>query len=107
MTKPPRSKNQNNIMNTPEDIDDKKKFLSYFSNKMKNKGEEVNSRNAGQGYNANSAYADKPYGKQEFLGADALGVPSSKYYQTNTQGSNRMEINNYKIPNNYNSSGRP
>lgn len=69
MTKPPRSKNQSNTVitndadpfNSNGGIDDKKKFLSYFSNKMKGKnGEEVNSRNGASGnfFNANSAYAD-------------------------------------------------
>ena len=82
-------------------IDDKKKFLSYFSNKMKNKnGEEANSRNGATGTYANSAYADKPF-KQEYLGAEALAPNSNPYnYKTNaTVGSNRrVEINNYKIP---------
>lgn len=104
MTKPPRSKYPNNSMLTPEEmnggIDDKKKFLSYFSNKMKNKnGEESNSRNGASGNYANSAYVDKGHGKQEYLGADAL-TPSNPYqYRTNANlGSNRVELNNYKIP---------
>lgn len=83
-------------------LDDKKKFLSYFSNKMKNKNGEVeNSRNGATGTYANSAYADKPYPKQEYLGAEALAPSSTAYnYKTNaTVGSNRrVEINNYKIP---------
>ena len=117
MSKPPRSKNQSNTMVMQEEngafdsvgsIDDKKKFLSYFSNKMKGKGEEVNSRNGASGnfFNANSAYADPGLKQQDFLGVDAL-TPNRNAYKTNANlGSNRMQINNYKIPANYNTSTR-
>jgi len=113
MTKPPRSKYQNSTVVTNEEmnsggpfssgagIDDKKKFLSYFSNKMKNKnGEEMNSRNGASGnfLNPNSAYANAGHAKQDFLGTDAL-TPNRNAYKTNANlGSNRMQINNYKIP---------
>ena len=80
-------------------IEDKKKFLSYFSNKIKSKnGEEMNSRNGASGnfFNANSAYADQPKG--DFLGVDAL-TPNRNAYKTNANmGSNRIQMNNYKIP---------
>jgi hypothetical protein len=114
MSKPPRSKYQNNTMVTHEDmnnnnfgnnsgtIDDKKKFLSYFSNKIKSKnGDEIaNSRNGASGnfLNANSAYGDG--GKAgEFFGTESL-APNRNPYKSNANpvGSNRMQINNYKIP---------